>query len=266
MSGLLINGRLVQVEGETIIGPGDAAWSHLSPGDSRPRDPHFWVRQWFLHKTIADDPEILIPGTGPSGGAERTVTGWQEEFAGSHRFAGAHFVTGHDGVTACLADLVTVETFHATVSNAWSVGHETCELVGGKCYSAALASAVNVCIAGCRALGIQLQMPRVGSYTGHPIKRMIHGGEDMVGIFGHRDNTEARGKWDPGEEMFALLAARGVEQWDFDAGEDRDVWGGRQRVLNQTQEMKLTEDGVPGPATVAALRAAGHADGIWVAS
>jgi hypothetical protein len=79
----------------------------------------------------------------------------------------------------------------------------------------------------------------------------------MVGIFGHRDNTERRGRWDPGEVVFQMLAARGVEQFDFAAGEDLEVWAKRQR------ELGITADGVPGPGTVAALKAAGYVDGIW---
>jgi hypothetical protein len=100
-------------------------------------------------------------------------------------------------------------------------------------------------------------MPKLGSYTGHPIPRMTDGGPDMVGIFGHRDNTERRGKWDPGELVFQALAKAGVEQFDFAHGEDRDVWTKRQKKLG------IAADGVPGPGTVVALKKAGYKDGIW---
>ena len=263
MGGLLINGQSYDVDGVLVVGQHENGWAHLSPGDCRPRAPGEWIRQYTLHKTIADDPEQVLDGVGPPGGAERTVTGWQEEFAGSHRFAGAALTTDHDGTVFCLCDLATVETFHATVSNAWSIGHETCELPGGRVYQAALDATCRVAMYACQIMGIQLQVPKLGSYTGHPIKRMLEGGPDMVGIFGHRDNTEARGRWDPGDTLFQMLVARGCEQFDFASGEDRDVWGQRQRNLNEQYGLGLTEDGVPGPKTVAALKQLGYTGGIW---
>jgi hypothetical protein len=256
MSGLLIHGIVVPVQGVTIIGPHDAAWSKLSPGDCQARQTS-WVRQWMLHKTIADDPEIVILGAGPPGGSHRTADYW----ANDPHHSGAHLVTGHDGIVACLADLLLIEAYHATVSNHWSVGHETCELPGGKVYQAALDATVATCLAGCEVLGIQLQISK-RVYNGHPIKRMLNGGHDMVGIFGHRDNTEARGKWDPGEVLFKMLLDRGVEAFDFDAGEDKIVWAERQRDLN-TKGHQLDVDGVPGPSTTKALLAEGYRSGIW---
>ena len=259
--GLLINGEIVPVPGVSIIGSHDAEWAHLSPGDCRPRRlagalvyPHLWQ----LHKTLADDPEVVLPGRGPAGGARRTAAYWQ----GDPKHSGAHLVTGHDGETACLADLVLVEAYHATVSNLWAVGHETCELVGGKVYEAALDAAVRVCLAGCRAIGIQLQVPKLGSYRGHPHRRMLDGGRTVVGIVGHRDNTEDRGRWDPGDLLFEMLVAAGCEQFDLDSGEDLRVWQERQRELNRHGH-RLVVDGIPGRKTTAALKAEGYVDGIY---
>jgi hypothetical protein len=254
--GLLIHGIVVPVPGVIIVSAVDAAWAHLSPGDCRPRSSS-WVRQWVLHKTIADDPEIVLPGGGPSGGQERTAEYWLND----PHHSGAHGVTGHDGVAACLCDLAKIEAYHATVSNAWSVGWETCELPGGKVYRDALNATIAICLAGCEVLGIQFQIPS-RTYNGHPIKRMINGGPDMVGIFGHRDNTEDRGEWDPGNTLFQMLLDRGCEAFDFDAGEDIAVWKQRQADLN-THGHNLTVDGVPGPATTVALAKEGYRSGIW---
>jgi hypothetical protein len=256
MSGLLIHGASIDVDGVHIITSADAAWCRVPRSQPRPTS---WVRQYILHKTIADDPEKVLPGTGPAGGDQQTIDGWK------NGVDGAHLVTGYDGRTCCLADLGLTDIFHATASNAWSVGHEMKEQTGGGVFQATLDAAVKVCIASCRALGIQLQMPKLGSYTGHPIARMndqgaTPGGPDMIGIFGHRDNTERRGHWDPGDAIFKLLAAHGVEQFDFAAGEDRAVWMKRQRDLGVPAN---EADGIPGPATVAALKAAGYIDGIW---
>jgi hypothetical protein len=251
---LLIDGELVGVPDVTVIGPHDAAWSHLSPGDCRPRSVRPF--QIILHKTIADDVEKVLAGSGKPGGAERTAEYW----AGDPQHSGAHLVTGDDGVVACLADLVRVEAYHATVSNLYSIGFETRELVGGGVYADALTSTVAVTLAIVEHLGIQLQVPR--SYSGHPIKRMLDGGRDMIGIFGHRDNTESRGRWDPGDILFNMLRAHGAESFDFDAGEDRRVWSARQVAL-QAKGHSLVADGIPGPKTTAALKLEGYRGGVF---
>lgn len=252
---LLVNGALVTVPGVTVIGAHDADWAHLSPGDFcwRSTRPH----QIILHKTIADDPEHVIAGNGPPGGAERDARFWEADPAHS----GAQLVTGHDGIVGCLCDVVKCQAYHATVSNPYSIGIETCELVGGGVYEAALDATVAVTLALAESLGIQLQVPsRV--YNGHPIARMNDGGRDMIGVFGHRDNTEQRGRWDPGEELFRRLRARGAEAFDFDGLEDIKVWKQRQADL-VARGHQLDVDGIPGPATAAALKAEGYRGGVF---
>lgn len=257
MSGLLIGGKLVPVPGVTVIGPHDAAWAHLSPGDCRWR--LVWPHQWMLHKTIADDPEKLLPGSGPSGdagGARATADYW----ANDPKHSGAHLITGHDGELVCLADLALVEAYHATVSNGFAVGHETKELPGGGFYEAAAATTVVSTLVGCRALGIQWQCPL--SYAGRPLTRMLDGGRDCVGIFGHRDNTERRGRWDPGDILFDMLAKHGVMRFDFEKGDDLEFWRQVQADLNRNGH-HLGVDGVPGALTTAALKLEGYTDGIF---
>lgn len=229
--GLLVGGELVPLDGVDVIGPHDAAWAHLDAGDCRPRRGR--PQQLILHKTIADDVERIIPGRGPAGANQRTAEFWQHDPAHS----GAHLVTGHDGTVACLADLVLVEAYHATVSNPYSIGFETCEVPGGGVYQAALEATLMTTIAICEAVGIQLQIPK-RTYNGHPMKRMLDGGRDMVGVFGHRDNTEARGRWDPGDILFGLLVARGAELFDFDAHEDIEVWRARQEDLQLPRRLQ----------------------------
>lgn len=237
----------------------------LPQGDFRPRRD--WVRQYIFHKTIADDAEIVVPGAGPAGAVEHVVANWRQELLSDHEYRGAHLLTGYDGTIVELCDPRSIETFHATASNAWSVGHEMCERPGGEVFEATLEASVKTCVVLCRTLGIQLQIPRLGSYTGHPIHRMddkgpTPGGPDMVGVFGHRDNTERRGRWDPGDKIFEMLAAAGAEQLNFAAGEDLEIWRERQQYLVRRGH-PLTIDGVPGPATVAALKTEGYVDGIW---
>lgn len=259
MSGLLINGIVHPVEGVTIIGPHDAAWAHLSPGDGCPRGNHR-PQQWFLHKTIADDPERLLPGSGPVGGARATATAW---FDDAHS-AGGHVITGHDGETACLCDLATWASYHARQSNFLSVGHEMKELHGGGFYEACVAAAVKVTIAGCRLLGIPL-MAHWPYRNNTPLARMANGGIDCYGIFGHRDNTTERGRWDPGDIVYDYLRDAGVVLLDYAANKDREYVSVIQVELKRGGFYAGAIDGLSGQGTVAGLRAAGYVDGCHAA-
>ena len=254
---MLVGGLVVDVPGVKVITSVDDARCKLPAGHWRTE----WLRQVILHKTIADDPEHVIPGAGTPGGALQTIEAW----AGG--VDGAHGVYDYDGALWQLADLATVVTYHATVSNEWSAGFEMKEQPGGGVFQAQLDACVAGTLAACEALGIQLQMQRRGTYTGHPIARMVGGGPDMVGVFGHRLNTEQRGKWDPGEAIWDALALHGVEEFDFAKGEDLDAWKRRQLDLNASVggqlDKPLVEDGVPGPATVVALKLAGYKSGIY---
>lgn len=260
MNGLLINGELVQVEGVNVIAPHEQPWAYLSPGDCIPRAR--WPQQLILHKTLADDPEFVLAGKGPAGGAESTARFWQQKKPDGSEVAhsGAHLVTGDDGVVACLADLVRIEAYDANQSNPYSIGYETREKVGGGCFQAAYSATIDVVMAIIEHVGIQLQIPR--SYKGQPLKRFADGGRSLFGIFGHRDVTTQRGKWDPGELLFSMLEAKGAERFDFDADEDRKVWAKRQEDLN-AKGHGLVVDGLPGPATRRALLAEGYRGGVF---
>jgi hypothetical protein len=255
MAGLLVNGVEHSVDDLIVINANDAAWCRLDTKDGKPR-PTPWVRQIILHTTKGDAPHVL-PGRGSGGKARRTAEMWRNDPTPS----GAHLVIDNDGTVACLCDLAEIETYHATVSNPWSIGIEMYQEAGNGVYEAVYATALKLVPALCRMFGIQLQIPKL-PYRNEPLRRMIDGGENCVGIFGHRDNTPRRGEGDPGDEVFARLAALGAERFDHDAGEDIEIWKHRQLMLNDGGAA-LKVDGIPGPRTVAALVAAGHPTGIW---
>lgn len=256
MPGLLYNGRHVDVPGLNIISPGDEPWAKLDKGDFRSR-PTKWIRQIMCHTTKGVWPQKILPGVGPAHRAKLVADFWR----GDPQHSAAPLVVGSDGIIACLADLFLIEAWHAGYSNPWSIGIEGYQEAGGGLYEAMLDSYVKLIVALCKLTGVQFQIPK-RAYNGHPMKRMLMGGPDMIGVFGHRDNTEDRGRGDPGEELFLRLVAAGAEQFDFEAGEDIAVWKTRQTDLIK-QGYKLTSDGLPGPATVAALKASGVPDGIW---
>ncbi len=255
MSGLLIAGLIIPVDGVVIVGPHDKAWSHLNAGDCRPRSNH--PQMVILHKTKADDPEVVTPGVGPFGRPENVARFWGDD----PHHSGAHLVVSGD-YTACLADLVLVEAWHGNQANARSIGIEHVEEAHGVVYQAVIDNGVKVCLAIAEHCGIQLQVPKPGTYHNAPMPRFADGGRDLVGFFGHRDVTDSRGKWDPGEAIGEALIAAGAEAFDFGGGEDMEVWRTRQREL-VSKGHRISVDGVPGPMTTAALRAEGYRGGVY---
>jgi hypothetical protein len=263
-SGLLVRGKSVEVPGLTILGPRDAPWAFLEARDRRQRPQAAWVRQIIVHTTNGTWPHgEPIPGAGRGGRDKQIAEYWSTSPEGRAQSGGAHLVVDNDGSIVCLADLALVEAYHATVSNPWSIGiemfQESGAQHGGRIYEAVLASTVQLVLALCRVFELPLQIPG-RTYPNAPMGRMVAGGPDMVGVFGHRDNTHDRGRGDPGDEIFARLRKAGAEPLDFDAREDLRVWKRRQQKLNGMGE-RLVEDGIAGPRTIAAMRRRGFEHG-----
>ena len=256
MPGLFVDGSEHRVDGLVIRNPRDADWCRLDARNCQPRTT-LWIRQIILHTTQATPPSHARPGRGPGGGARRTLDAWRRNPSAS----AAHLVIDSDGTVACLCDLATTETLRAALGDPGSVGIAMYQEPDGSVYESVYDAAVALVPALCAQLGIQFQIPRL-PHRNEPLRRLVDGGRDCVGVFGHRDRA-LRGVTDPGDDIFRRLAAAGAERYDHSAGEDLAIWKGRQRTLNHHHGASLAVDGIPGPATVAALRAAGHAIGIW---
>lgn len=250
--GLQIDGKRYLVPGVDIVGPNDAGWTHLSAGDGTLRSNR--PNKVVLHKTKADDPEIVRPGSGPAGRAERTARMWSDD----PTYSGAQMVIGSE-LSACLDDLVRFQAFHARIANRSSIGIEMYEESGGIVYQAILDNAVKICWAIAEHVGIQAQCTRAQG----PLARFFDGGSTLFGFFGHRNVDNSRNRWDPGPAIFNALISSGFEAFDFELGQDRDVWRRRQLELIAKGHDLGHADGLPGELTRRALAAEGYRGGIY---
>lgn len=251
MSGFIIDDVAIEIPGIVARSWRDDVRMRLERPDRRPRITR-WVRSIILHGTNGDWPQIVHPGEGPVGMALRTTNAWRSDT----RHAGSHLIIDGDGSVWCLADLVREVSYHAKSINEVSIGIELAQSRQVELWQAQLDAAVRVCDALTRLLGIQRQVHT--PYRPHPVDRLARGGVDCVGIFGHRDQSSNRGRGDPGDAVFDELRRAGYEAFDFALETDKVAWKERQQGLG------LGQDGVPGARTLAKLKQAGYAHGMWV--
>jgi hypothetical protein len=271
----MIDGVEVIVDGLRIVNMNDAPWCRLSTGDYKPRSTT-WVRSIILHTTQGRWPQPKRSGAGPGGTMRNTADFWRKDPAHS----GAHLGIDNDGTVYCFADLKRHCAYHATTSNDWSVGIEMRqEPNDGAIYEAVLDACAKLVPAICREMGIPFQIAADHYVPDKIIGRMLYGGRDCVGIFGHRDQSwlfpgqldvqtrmryptgyAGRGRGDPGDEIYKRLGAAGAEPFVFAGFQDLSAWKRRQRRLNELGA-QLVVDGVCGPGTVSAMRKLGFANG-----
>jgi hypothetical protein len=253
---MIVIGRSIDIPGVRTVSWHEPGGLALPPGCGRPRGQS-WVRLFVLHATVGDAPQTVRSGAGPSGMAARTVEAWASE----GRHAGAHLIVDGDGTVYCLADLAATATYHATSVNEISIGIEVCQSHSLEIWQAEL----DALILALDRLTLELGVPRQYQwpYRGHPVPRLASGGRDCVGIIGHRDQTEQRGKGDPGDAVYAAMHAAGYLPLDYAAGDDLLLGRERQQALTR-RGLLVVPDGVCGPKTIAALRRSGVASGQWV--
>lgn len=261
--GLLLGGVVVPIEGLTIHNPiTDPTWCKLDARDYRPRKTS-WIRQIIVHTTKGIEKGMHVkPGAGPALREKLVADFWR----GDPEHSAAQIVVGSNGDVACLCDLLRMGAYHATTSNDWSIGIEMYQEGDGGVYDAVYQSTIAVILTLCQHLPLPLQIPS-RQYDGSIIQRMLHGGPDMVGVFGHRDqawdfarNTSSRGRGDPGDEIYRRLAVVGADRLDYQNRGDVKVWKLRQQFLAD-RGAKVGVDGLAGPATMVAMRSLGYANG-----
>jgi hypothetical protein len=239
------------------------------PQDGARRSPLAWVRQIILHTTLGipggknQTPQSVRFGVGRPSDVAANVAQW---WSTSEASAGAHIIVEFDGRVACLADLADEITYHAGTCNGTSIGIEIAQANDGSLYAGQLECVVRLVDFLTLTFGIQRQIH--APYKG-PIARLVRGGADCVGVFGHRDQTASRGLGDPGDAVFGYLLEAGYEAFDFGRGEDVAVWRERQANMpapsDAPDQLRWAVDGIPGPRTVARIRGMeGRACGLWV--
>jgi hypothetical protein len=264
--GLIINGSDEDVPGLTIENwRTNRQLPRLKVGeDCRARFTR-WVRGIVLHTTRGIPggsdlrPQVIKSGLGPDAkGDFGTARFW----ATCSEHAGAHLVVDFDGSIVCLADLLTETAFHAGEVNEVTIGIEIFQGGDGELYEGQLDTVVRLVDFLTRRFKIQRQFH--GPYKRAPVPRMAMGGQDVVGIYGHRDVTTNRGEGDPGDAIFETLGAAGYESFDYAIDWDKTIWRQRQEQLNTDFGLGLPVDGIAGQGTVAGLIASGRPAGLWV--
>jgi peptidoglycan hydrolase-like protein with peptidoglycan-binding domain len=257
MPGLVIGGALELVPGLTCSSWHDDPALRLKIGeDGAPRHAGTWIRAVVLHTTRGipggkdQRPQKVLPGLGPARGTARATNQW---WSTNGTCAGAHIVVDFDGSVSCLADLRNEMTYHATSVNPHTIGIEIAQGSDAELWEGQLDAVVRLVDWLTLRLGIQRQIP--DRYRG-PLARLRAGGRDVCGIYGHRDQSAQRGAGDPGDAVFERLRTAGYEAFHLDVAEDLDTWKRRQGSLG------LRADGLPGPATCAALGAFQAARGL----
>jgi hypothetical protein len=270
-TGLILEGKVVLMPGFDIENYLDNPALKLASGDVRFRNARERnsIHVIVMHTTGGIPggtdlrPQTILPGFGASSNAgERIVGSWTHDTA---RPGGAHIIVDFDGRIYCCADLVTQAAYHAQAANGPSVGIEVVQGHGqAELYLDQIAVAAKFALALCAAMPTAIQRQIPTSYSGHPIPRFVASQQtgtplsDVVGIVGHRDLTASRGSGDPGNAIMDALETAGAERMNFASYEDIITWKQRQAIIGL-----VGADGIPGPHTVAALKKAGRADGLW---
>jgi len=245
---IMINGRLEDIPSiETTVYSSENKLK-LVPGHSMRDRRTRWIRSIVLHNT-KNIPTVVLPGTGPSTDlGTRIAKFWST----NSDPAGAHLSVDWDGKVFCHADLVKDAAYHASAMNEVSIGIEIYQDSKGQVYEQQLWYVYTLVDWLCCRFGIQRQIPLD---TGK-LNRLSKGGQNAVGVFGHCHNNAAKSN-DPGTDIFALLAVNGYHKYTFSSERDLMQWRAMQSKLN------VQCDGIPGPATVDALRDRGFAHGLY---
>jgi hypothetical protein len=255
---LIINGKKVDVPGLEVHSWLDGPSWIKEITDFSHRSKSIRLIICHTHKGIKGN---LLPGSGPGSSVASALVRYQTN---TDRSVSWDYTIDNNGVVYCQNDPTKKVSWQAGSVNAVSLGFELVQNDNGDVYEVQIEKAVLLIDALTALLGIQRQIAwdRSGNKPKVTVcPRLESGGSDVVGIAGHRNQTKNRGAGDPGDHIYLALQKAGYECFDLNDGEDLKAWKERQKALGFPD---AECDGIPGPKTVAALKAAGKKHGMWV--
>lgn len=276
-TGIIINGKPFVVPGRAIRNCVDLVALMLKlPEDGGPRRTT-WIRAGVGHTTKGIKDQPLLDGRGPPADDAAKVNRY---WSNNNAAGGAQFVVDRDTDIASMCDAFRTAAYHAGAVNQVTWGIEMFQeqvYVDGTRTGPLYVEEVEATVVLDDVLtwAFQVQRQIQHPYVGR-IPRLAEGGEDAVGIYGHRDccglknRHPTRGRGDPGDHFYAfhmkpiIVAAdpdigrpaasfAGYEPVNYAERTDIALWKPRQKELNRLGA-KLKVDGVPGPKTVAAIQ------------
>lgn len=258
--GIILNGREVEVPGVRVVNYRDDPRRVPPITDHNPR--RATIRGLVAHSSSGTVSSVR-PGAGP-GGQGFTLAHYQ---ANTDREVSWDWTIDLDGTVLWQNDPVLRYSWHAGSVNGVTLGGELAQERGQPyLYQVQVDTFVKLMDVLTRELKIQRQIPWFNGRPDRRVLRRLRGdangngqrGNDVWGVYGHRNQTTNRGAGDPGDPVFQALHAAGYEGVDFEAEADKALWRGRQRALG------VPQTGVPDAATTAALLASGKPHGQWV--
>jgi hypothetical protein len=279
--GLLIGGAIHPVPGVTVYGPGELDWIAMQWRDGRKRTADDPAPRMFTNHTTEGSPQHILAGS-PTydilARIRKVLDHWRVSERGSQE-SGCAAMVACGKVIVQLVDLLAFITYHAGQNgvNVGSVGNEMVQDKGAV-YSDTIDTTIEAELVIGDVMGIPFQTTSLPYRANTIIRRLRHGGPDVVGHLGHRDNAwkepqylkpevrakypdgyADRGQGDPGDEWYRRIKARGALQFNYDAHQDIAFWMRVQDALNTRYGTKLKVDGICGQRTVAAMRK----HGLW---
>jgi len=200
------------IEGMQLEVPGLRALSWLDEPELRLKMPEDGQKRWkpphslCLHTTMGILPAPRSTGVKqrPARPEEctgrRTVNAWRHE----KRQASGALIVDADATILSTCDVVEEMSYHCPHLNIASIGIEVVQQPDGDLFSAQLSAVVTLCTLLCGVLRIPKRV--IWPFRGpRPILKM----QNFLGVFGHRDADNNRGRGDPGDVLIQALVAAG---------------------------------------------------------
>ena len=258
---IVINGKKIETPGlQTISWLDDPKVPQATDFNTRA----MWIRAIVLH-TVHGKSGRLLPGFSKPSSRAKSYARYQ---ANTARKVSWDYTVGTDGTIIASNDPVKTYTWHAGDVNPYTVGIEFVQEDNGDLYEGQMDVVVRFLDVLTRELAdaghpIQRQVPMTSN--GEPVKGVIariennDSAKQVVGIYGHRNQTGQKPVGDPGDDIFHALLRAGYKGFNLDAKDDITFWKDVQARLGLSPA-----DGIPGRATQQALLNAGNPHGLWV--